>query len=212
MTAAFSIEPVWIGELAVLDALDVVGGERREDHDPDDRDEPAQAVTRQEDVQERRGKDADQAHEQDAAKRGQRALGHVAVDRRRTEHRGRGQERRHDRGLRVAGDDQPDGQAQAGGVDEEQAERDGRADPVDPQLIPITSASCAMISTKKFSAANPTSLAFDWTTKATPALIDQADEHPHEGLGQERLGEPGIGLDAEGRRCRGSRPGGACPG
>src|SRR5688500_13749181 len=40
-----------------------------------------------------------------------------------------------------------------------------------PQLMPITSASWAMIRRKKLSAANPTSVALDWTTKATPALI-----------------------------------------
>ena len=40
MTAAFSIDPVARREVAGLDPLDVVGGQGREEHDPDDRDDP----------------------------------------------------------------------------------------------------------------------------------------------------------------------------
>ncbi len=37
MTAPFSIDPYASGEVAGLDPLDVVGGQRREDPDADDR-------------------------------------------------------------------------------------------------------------------------------------------------------------------------------
>ena len=89
MTAAFSTEPVVGGEVARLDALDVVRGQRREEHDADDRDHPGDLAAGRKMLITDATMQADEAHEQDAADASERALRDRAVDGRRAEHRRR---------------------------------------------------------------------------------------------------------------------------
>ena len=186
------------GQVAILDALHVIGGQGGEDDDADDGDQPGQWLAAEEDVEDRGCDQPDQADEQDAGEVRQRALRHRAVDRRPTEDRRRAQEGGDDGRLRVVLDDQAEGQAHRRRVDEEQAQCHDGADAVD--------APADGNDERKLCDEQQEDVVRRERGQRLAALDpvgdarrhDQADEHPQERLGQECLGQPRIRLDAEG--------------
>ena len=189
-------------ERALLDLLDVVRGQGREQHDPDDRDHPADRAAGEEDVDQRRDEDPDDPHEREGADRGQVPLRHGAVDRRRSEHRGGREERADDRRLRVRADDQPERQAKGRGVDEEQAERQAGVDPVDAEADPERQRHLDDEQAEQVALGEVLELRALGHPVGDAGRHEQADEHPQERLGQERDRGPAIDDD---RGCRASR-------
>ena len=78
--------------------------------------------------------------------------------------------------------------------------------------MPTTMPSWTIISRKKLPCGELDRRSLLWTTVGDTGRHEQAREHPDEGMGQERGGEPCVGDDTEARRRRTRADTGRCAG